>query len=152
MEFQVNLVEKNTYYLKSLNKLDETSILPGILKLFEELTRNNVSIIIASISKNAPYILEKLKLNNYVYAIANPAEVKNSKPAPDIFLEAAKLSGFDKKYCVGIEDSVAGIEALNSAKIKSIGIGKNLTTANCVLEDTSELNLELIQGVLKGNV
>ncbi len=147
-EFEEALVKKNSFYVESLQALGEDDILPGIKQLFDELQKNDIKIVIASISRNAPQIILKLNLKSYIHAIANPESVQNSKPAPDIFLEAARLSGFDKSQCIGIEDALAGVEALNNAEIISVGIGENLTNADVVLKSTSELTYELLSNMI----
>ncbi|GHU04072.1 phosphorylated carbohydrates phosphatase [Spirochaetia bacterium] len=47
-------------------------------------------------------------------------EVKNGKPAPDIFLRAVEKLGVPASDCVGFEDSPAGLQALHAAKIPSV--------------------------------
>lgn len=136
--------KKNTMYRKFLETLSEKDVMPGINEFFNELIDNNIKIAIASISQNAPFILERLNLLNKVDCIADPKSVKYSKPAPDIFLRAAELAEVDNKHCVGIEDSEAGIESINSANIFSVGVGK-LTGADLLLDSTSELNLKIIE-------
>lgn len=46
---------------------------------------------------------------------ADEPEVKNPKPFPDIFLEAAKRIGIDPSECVGFEDADLGMAAIQSA-------------------------------------
>ncbi|MBZ9685650.1 beta-phosphoglucomutase [Clostridium estertheticum] len=136
--------KKNNMYRELLESLTTDDVMPGINDFFNELIDNNIKIAIASISQNAPLILEKLNLIDKVDCIADPKSVKLSKPAPDIFLKAAELAGVETKYCVGIEDAKAGIESINNAEIFSVGVGK-LKGANLLLGSTSELNLERIK-------
>ena len=42
-------------------------------------------------------------------------EIKNSKPAPDIYLKAAKELGIAPEFCVGVEDSPNGIKSCHAA-------------------------------------
>lgn len=137
------MIDKNEDYLLMLNDLKHENILPGIEQLFQNLKDQNIKIIIASASENAPFILEKLQLEKYVDAIANPRAVVNNKPAPDIFLLAAELAGCEVDECIGFEDSQAGIDALAAANIKSIGIGQTpLNGATIQVSSTDQL-LEL---------
>lgn len=136
--------KKNKMYREFLETLSEKDVMPGINEFFNELIDNNIKIAIASISQNAPFILEKLNLIDKVDCVADPKSVKLSKPAPDIFLKAAELVGVETKYCVGIEDAKAGIESINNADIFSVGVG-NLIGANLLLNSTSELNLKMIK-------
>ena len=136
--------KKNNLYKELLQHLTPQDVLPGILDLFNELIDNNIKIAIASISQNAPYILEKLNLLDKIDCIADPKAVKHSKPAPDIFLKAAELVGVDVKNCVAIEDAQAGIEAINRAGIFSVGVG-NLVDSDLLVDSTSKLNLDSIK-------
>ncbi|WP_346888848.1 beta-phosphoglucomutase [Clostridium sp. UBA1056] len=140
--------KKNNLYKELLKDLTPQDVLPGILALFNELIDNNIKIAIASISQNAPYILEKLNLLDKIDCIADPRTVKHSKPAPDIFLKAAELAGVDIKNCVAIEDAQAGIEAINRAGIFSVGVG-NLVDADLLVDSTSKLNLDSIKESFK---
>lgn len=143
-EQSILLDEKNEYYLSLLGELSKDDILPGIASLLEELKENDIKVSIASISQNAPYILDKLELTEYIDAIADPKSVAHSKPAPDIFIEAARLINVPLDSCIGIEDAVAGIEAIHRAKVKSVGIG---VKGDISLIDTSELNLDLLRSL-----
>lgn len=136
--------KKNNMYRELLETITTNDILPGITEFFNELIENNIKISIASISQNAPFILEKLNLMDKVDCIADPRTVKFSKPAPDIFLKAAELVGVNPENCVGIEDSKAGIEAINNANIFSVGVGK-LTGTDLLLNSTSKLNLKVVK-------
>lgn len=143
-EKEYYLKKKNDIFRDLIDTLTQKDILDGISEFFDELIENNIKISIASASKNAPYILEKLNLIKKIDGIANPESVENSKPAPDIFLKAAEIVGVDIHECVGIEDAKAGIKAINAANMFSVGIGK-LEEADLVLNSTSELNLEILK-------
>lgn len=134
--------KKNEEYKKLLKSLDRKDILPGIAEFIDELRENNIKIGLASVSKNAPMILEKLGLMEKIDFIADPSKVEKGKPAPDIFIEAARGIGIDIKEVIGIEDSDAGVKAMKNCKMKSIGIG---VEADISLSCTSELSLDLIK-------
>ncbi len=142
--FNQMMTMKNDWYVESLDTLSESDILPGIGEFLNELVENGIKIAIASASKNAPNILEKIGVMQYVDTIADPAAVKHNKPAPDIFLLAAEQLGLDKDECLGIEDSQAGIIALNSAAINSLAIGDSLTDATIQVSTTTQVTLALI--------
>lgn len=136
---------KNKYYVELLNTLSSKDILPGIEKFILDLKENKINIAVASASKNAPYILEKIGLLQYVDYIVDPTSVSKGKPAPDIFLAGAKYFDLSCEECIGIEDAQAGIDALNSAQIKSIGIGEYLNDATITLKNTSLLSFDLLK-------
>jgi beta-phosphoglucomutase-like phosphatase (HAD superfamily) len=60
-------------------------------------------------------------------------EVKNGKPAPDIFLKAAELIEKTPAACIGIEDSPAGLRGLHDAGIRSVFIKDLITPTSDVL-------------------
>ncbi|MBW0597167.1 beta-phosphoglucomutase [Mycoplasma anatis] len=69
--------------------------------------------------------------------IVNPADIKKGKPAPDIFIAAAKGLKLQPNECIGIEDSVEGLNSIVSAKIFSVAITNNSN------EDFSKADVQL---------
>lgn len=130
-QIDILLEKKNNLYIESLDNLNENSSFKYIKELFELLNSNNIKIAIASASKNAKFILQKLNLLNKIDFISDPNK-SLSKPDPGIFLQAFNYFNFKKEEVIGVEDSQAGIDALNSIDIKSIGINNN-NLKNCKL-------------------
>lgn len=54
---------------------------------------------------------------------------RRNKPAPDIFLEAARLVGAQPEQCVVIEDAAAGIQAAKAAGMRVIGVTTTLSAS-----------------------
>ncbi|CEH34101.1 HAD-SF-IA-v3: HAD hydrolase, family IA, variant 3 [Romboutsia lituseburensis] len=113
----------------------------NIVETLKYLKENNIKVALASASKNAPLILDKLELRDYFEVIVDPSSVKQGKPAPDIFLEGARLIGLNPNDCIGVEDSEAGVIAINDSNMLSIGIGseENLNHADVVIPSTKIL-------------
>lgn len=135
---------KNDYYLQLLDGLTAADILPGMLELINQLRSNGFKIAIASASQNAPLIIGKLQLEAKIDYIADPRSVTNPKPAPDIFIKAAAGIGCNLNNCIGIEDSQAGVLAINAAGIKSISIGLSDSQASLNVDSTEQLTYEQI--------
>ena len=123
-EFNTWMVEKNLDYLKYIENMDASEILPDVPKILEYLKENNIPIALGSASKNAQPILEKVGLLHYFDAIVDGNNVTKAKPDPEVFLLAAKHLGLKANDCIVFEDAVAGVEAANAAKMISIGIGE----------------------------
>ena len=117
------LVQKNEEYLSYLVDMDESEILPGVLKVLEYLKSKNQFIALGSASKNARPILEKTNILHFFDAIVDGNDVSNAKPDPEVFLRAAQLVRVSNENAIVFEDSVAGIQAANIAKMISVGIG-----------------------------
>lgn len=130
---------KNARYVGLLQNLTPDDILPGVREFIRSLRESNIEIALASASRNAPFIIRRLGLENDFDFIADASKVRNSKPAPDIFLAAAEGLGLAPSVCVGVEDAAAGIKAIHSAGMKAIGIGSELCEADIRLNSTSEL-------------
>ena len=141
--------EKNDEYVKLINTITPKDILPGILELLYDLKNRMIKTAIASASKNAQTIVERLEVGHLFDYIADAGAIKNQKPAPDVFLVSAENLSVPPSQCVGIEDAGAGIIAIKAAGMTAIGIGKedNLKGADLVLSKTANLTYEVIQEV-----
>lgn len=142
--------KKNNYYLELLNtNLGQKDILDGIYNLLIDAKNDGIKLAIASSSLNAKMILEKLNILDLFDYIVDSKKIKNGKPAPDIYIDAAYGLNLDPRECIGFEDASVGIYGLNQAKIFSIGINKNdLTVKNnskLFFNSTNELNYEKIK-------
>jgi beta-phosphoglucomutase len=145
------LIQKNENYLSYLVDMDESELLPGILPILKYLKANNQKIALGSASKNARPILEKTGILHYFDAIVDGNDVSNAKPDPEVFIQAAKLLGIKNENAIVFEDSVAGIQAANSAKMTSVGIGNKeiLHEADFVFEDFTSITIEFIEKLIK---
>lgn len=145
--------QKNREYLQLLESLSKNDILPGIEVLLKQIRKANIPVGLASASKNAPFVLEKLELTSYFDVVVNPEEVQHGKPAPDLYVKGAELLGIPVQDCIGIEDAVSGIEAVKSAHMFAIGIGDKNTLkmagADIVLSKTKELTWEVLTSIEK---
>lgn len=147
-EFQKLLDEKNQLYIASLEGLNEGAILPGICQLLEDIKQDGGKIALASASKNATVILQKLGILDKFDAIVDPNDIQNGKPAPDIFLAAADALNLASKDCIGIEDSIAGVDAINQAGAYSVAVGSgNFNSAKKVVRTTSDLRYEELKNI-----
>ena len=68
------------------------------------------------------HVFNKFKLEKYFDAVVSAKDVEHTKPAPDIFLLAAKKLDTIPEECAVVEDAVMGVEAANKAGMISIGI------------------------------
>lgn len=67
-------------------------------------------------------VLEHLKIRHLFAAVVTSEMVTNQKPAPDIFLEAARRIGVDPKFCRGYEDTDLGMQAIRSAGMDAVDV------------------------------
>jgi len=97
---------------------------PGLMYLLDRLSAAKIPFGVATSSRTATAnnMLSKAGIINRFAAITCGEEVTNGKPAPDIFLLAAKKLGHPPSNCVGFEDSPPGLLGLHTAGIRSIFI------------------------------
>jgi len=138
--------KKNEEYLSYIAEMDETEILPDVPRVLETLIEKEQPISLGSASKNARIILERVDLRKHFDAIVDGNDVSKAKPDPEVFLIAAKLLNIKPEDCIVFEDSVAGVEAANTANMISIGIGSKaiLGHAKYVFKDFTEITEEFI--------
>lgn len=138
--------KKNEYYQEYIQTITNEDLLPGIKDIIGAAKANGIKCAVASISKNARPILEKLNIVDMFDYIADAEKVKNPKPDPEIFLTCAEALSIDPTKCVAFEDAQAGIEAINSAKMMSVGIGVGITSISpdIVLKSTREIDFKMI--------
>ena len=144
------LFDKNELYLSYLIDMDQSELLPGILDVLKFLKDNNQYIALGSASKNARPILEKTEIMHYFDAIVDGNDVTNAKPDPEVFLRACQLVFVAPEDSIVFEDSVAGVQAANSARMKSIGIGDKeiLHEAEFIFADFTMINEQFIRSLI----
>ena len=67
-------------------------------------------------------VLEHLRIRHYFDAVVTSEDVKHQKPAPDIFLEAARRIGVPPQFCRAYEDTDLGLQAIRSAGMEAIDV------------------------------
>ena len=122
--------EKEALYRKRcLLDLQNFYLAPGAVEFLDYLKANNIPMTIATMSEwdNVEFYIKEFNLAQWfdLEKIVYSDGTIPGKPAPDIFMIAAKKIGLKPSECVVIEDAIAGI---NSAK--SAGIGKIFAIAS----------------------
>ena len=67
-------------------------------------------------------VLEHLKIRHLFNAVVTSEMVKNQKPAPDIFLKAARRIGVEPQFCRAYEDTDLGLQAIRSAGMDAVDV------------------------------
>ena len=126
--------------------------LPGAAEWVERLHREGWRQAIASSAprSNVETVLDALRMRPWFQAAVSAEDVREGKPAPDVFLAAAARLGAEPHGCVVVEDARAGVEAARRAGMRSIGVGKNAQTlgADLAAETLSSLPLDTFSEIL----
>lgn len=136
--------KKNQSYLKYIESMDESEILPGVAQFINELEAEGIKIALGSSSKNATVILERIKLLPKFGAIIDGNKVTFSKPDPEVFLRGAEALQVEAHECVVFEDATAGVKAAIDGGFKCVGIGdeKVLNQADFVIPGFQNFGLK----------
>lgn len=95
----------------------EVPLKSGVKEFLLFLKNNGVKTGIATSNSRelTEQILKVHNIEEFLDVIVTGSEVTNGKPAPDIYLEAARKLGVESKDCVAFEDIIPGIQAAKNA-------------------------------------
>ena len=139
--------EKNAKFVEQVETMTPADILPGIPELLADAKKQNLKMVIASASKNAPKILTRLGIIDKFDGIVDPATLHHGKPDPEIYEKAQEIAGLKANEVISFEDAKAGVESIKAAGQYAVGIGDSelLKEADYIVPDTSKLHLDKIE-------
>jgi HAD superfamily hydrolase (TIGR01509 family) len=133
----------------------ELPLIPGAEQAVESLAaRWPLALASSSNRELIDLVLESSGLGRYFTASVSSEEVARGKPAPDVFLEAARRLGVEPTHCAAVEDSENGILAAKAAGMRTIAIPNPhypphedaLAAADVVLASIEELTPAAVEG------
>lgn len=149
------LLRANNEMKEYLLKTEGHTIVPYVTDLIKDLNKHGLKLIIASSYNSSAIeeVMSSLKIKDYFNGYVSGQMVKNPKPAPDIFLLAAKQLGVTPDECIVIEDSYNGIMAAKAANMACIGFfnpnsgRQNLAKADYIVEGFDEVDYNFVNQV-----
>ncbi|MER7404548.1 HAD family phosphatase [Streptomyces sp. NPDC000070] len=113
---------KNRRYLELARS--STRAYPEMRRLVELLAAEDVPMAVASGSSPEAIeaVLTGTGLDAHLRTVVSADEVPHGKPAPDVFLEAARRLGADPAACVVLEDAAPGAAAAHAAGMRCIAL------------------------------
>ena len=151
------LVALKRKHFKDLFENDnDFDLIPGVLELIKQYHAKGLVLILASSASmpNINQIFDRFDLDQYFTAKLSGADLKASKPHPEIFIKAAEATGFGPHQCVVIEDSDNGLKAANAAGIFCVAYnsadakGQNHRLANKVISSFTEIYFDALQALV----
>ncbi|MBC9031362.1 beta-phosphoglucomutase [Sphingomonas sp. JC676] len=115
--------QKNDWYLEEIAHFGPEDLFPGAREALDQCRTAGLRLALASASRNAPLLLARMQIDTLFDAVIDPASVAAGKPAPDIFLAAARAIGAEPAQVLGVEDAAAGIQAIRAAGMPALGVG-----------------------------
>jgi beta-phosphoglucomutase len=143
-DFEALLQSKNDFYLDSIQDLNQSNLLPGVLSVLNTAKEHGILLGVGSSSKNANFILEKLQILHFFQVIIDGNGVKDPKPHPEVFLNGAKALGVAPEVCFVFEDAASGIAAAKAGGFTAVGVGNPhiANQADIYLNDLTEFRVE----------
>ncbi len=144
---------------KAFRAQDHFDIPSGVVSLIKSLKRTGIPLALASSSHTLVIdaILDKLGFRRYFDVVVSGFELKNGKPAPDIFLYAADLLGTPHAESMVIEDTANGVLAAKNAGMKCLGYQnptnptrQDLSKADLVIDSFESVTLDQLRKVMEG--
>lgn len=134
---------KNGYYVQEIASVGPQDLFDGVHDVLDAARAAGLKLGLASASRNAPALLDKLGIADRFDYIADAGRIVRAKPDPAIFLDVAAALGVPSHRCIGVEDAAAGIEAIHAAGMAAIGIGdaRALRQADAVIPHINEFDL-----------
>jgi HAD superfamily hydrolase (TIGR01509 family) len=128
-------------------------LLPGAVEAVERLAKRwPLGLASSSNREVIDAVLEQAEIAHLFRATVSSEDVEHGKPAPDVYLEAARRLGVDPTSCAAIEDSQNGIRSARAAGMRVIAIPNphyppsedTLALADAVLKSLDELTPEVV--------
>lgn len=141
------VLNKRKRYVNFFENDPNLHLVKGVEELIKSCYKKGYTLILASSSAmvNINRVFNRFNLNPYFTAKISGADLKASKPHPEIFEKAAILGNTKKENCVVIEDSDNGIKAANDAGIFVFGYrnpmaeDQTLENADFIIDDFNHL-------------
>lgn len=150
------LIQIKRKYFKYLFETEGLDLISGVLDIIKEYHQNGLKLVLASSASmtNIERIFNRFDLDQYFVAKISGADLKASKPHPEIFIRAAELANTPRSKCVVIEDSTNGIKAAKAAGIYCIGYqgpsseNQDYSIANKVISDFKEIPYKVLSDLV----
>ncbi|HKS38275.1 MAG TPA: HAD-IA family hydrolase [Verrucomicrobiae bacterium] len=112
--------EKEVEYLPLIDQVEPVNVVVGIAR--EHYGKIPMAVASGGTKKIITQVLEHLGIVKLFDAIVTSEDVTRQKPAPDIFLEAARRIGVPPQYCRAYEDTDLGLQAIRAAGMETVDV------------------------------
>jgi beta-phosphoglucomutase family hydrolase len=112
--------EKEAEYLPLIARVEPINSVVGVAR--QNFGKVPLAVASGGSRKIIEQVLEHLGIRRLFNAIVTNEDVVNQKPAPDIFLEAARRIGVSPEYCRAYEDTDLGLQAIRAAGMEAVDV------------------------------
>ena len=112
--------EKEAEYLPLISQIEPINAVVGIARA--HLGKIPLAVASGGTRGVIEQVLEHLNIRGLFEMIVTSEDVVNQKPAPDIFLEAARRLGVPPRFCRAYEDTDLGLQAIRAAGMQAVDV------------------------------
>jgi beta-phosphoglucomutase family hydrolase len=116
--------EKEAEYLPLIAQVEPINTVVGVAR--ENFGKIPLAVASGGTRQSIGQVLDHLDIRHLFQAVVTSEDVANQKPAPDIFLEAARRLGVPPQYCRAYEDTDLGMRAIRAAGMEAVDVRKLL--------------------------
>lgn len=144
---------KRDFFTKLFFEDDDLQLINGVEQLIKNYFDNGLTLILASSASmfTINNVMKRFNLDPYFSEKLSGADLKASKPHPEIFINAAKAARVLQNDCFVIEDSTNGIKAAKGAGIFCVAYknehskNQDYTLADMVISDYNEISFDRVK-------
>ena len=141
------VLQKRAFFVALFESDPSLALIDGVEEIIKHFYNKDIALVLASSAsmETINRVFTRFDLNQYFVGKLSGADLKKSKPHPEIFEKAARVATIPKEHCIVIEDSDNGVIAANRANIYCVGYKsehsklQTLATADLVIQDFNEL-------------
>jgi len=140
-EVQRHGAEKEAFYRKVMRDQLGQRLVPGIRDFLQRHRRVPKALVTNAEPANAEFILNESGLREHFPVVVDGHQVKRPKPAPDIYLLAARLLDKEPAECIVFEDSETGVRAAKAAGARVVAVAtteSSFPEAELVIRDFTD--------------
>ena len=120
--------EKEEVYLPLMNRVTPIEVVVQVAR--ENYGKVPMAVASGGMKPIIEQVLNHLGIRHLFHAVVTSEDVVRQKPAPDIFLEAARRIGVEPQFCRGYEDTDLGMRAIRDAGMEAIDVRELLRPSN----------------------
>jgi beta-phosphoglucomutase len=118
---------KEALYRELMQPSVDSRLVPGVRAFIEKHAGKPMGVASNAEPANVDFVLDLAGLREFFGAVASGHDVARPKPAPDIYLHAARKLRADPADCVVFEDSATGVAAARAAGMRVVGVLTSLS-------------------------
>lgn len=114
-----------TYEIYGSRAKNDVLVYPWSLNVLKELKKRGYALAVASAADRIKVDINLSCIgvsSDYFDAVVTGIDVERKKPAPDIFIMAAKKAGYSPDECVVVEDALSGVTAGKAAGMTTVAV------------------------------